>query len=71
VLGNSHVKTDANEQWGVNQALEYMPQLADFKPRFIEEPTSPDDILGHAKVKKALSQYGIKIATYARTFDLL
>jgi L-galactonate dehydratase len=36
---------------------------ADWKNRFIEEPTSPDDILGHAKIREALKPYGIGVAT--------
>lgn len=60
---DAQILTDANEQWDVNEALAYLPQLAEFKPRFIEEPTSPDDILGHAKVRAALKQYGIGVAT--------
>lgn len=40
--------------WSVPEAIEWMHQLAEFKPWFIEEPTSPDDILGHAAIKKAL-----------------
>jgi len=54
---------DANQVWSVPQAIEYMKQLAEFKPWFIEEPTSPDDILGHAAVRKALKPYGIGVAT--------
>jgi L-alanine-DL-glutamate epimerase-like enolase superfamily enzyme len=40
-----------------------MPKLADLKLWFIEEPTSPDDILGHAKIRKALKPHGIGVAT--------
>lgn len=43
---------DANQVWGVNEAIEWMKHLADFKPLWIEEPTSPDDILGHEKIAK-------------------
>ncbi|KAL1847301.1 L-galactonate dehydratase [Paecilomyces lecythidis] len=46
---------DANQVWSVPEAIEYMQQLSEFKPWFIEEPTSPDDILGHAAIKKALA----------------
>ncbi|RPA72144.1 enolase C-terminal domain-like protein [Ascobolus immersus RN42] len=64
VLGNSGVlMVDANQVWGVNQAIEYMKELAEFKPYFIEEPTSPDDILGHGTIREALKPYGIKVAT--------
>ena len=37
---------DANQRWDVNEAIDYMKQLAKFKPIWIEEPTSPDDTLG-------------------------
>ena len=40
-----------------------MKQLAEFKPWFIEEPTSPDDVLGHAAIRKALAPLGIGVAT--------
>ena len=43
---------DANQVWDTEQAIEWMKQLADFKPLWIEEPTSPDDILGHATISK-------------------
>ncbi|KAJ5819012.1 hypothetical protein N7474_004603 [Penicillium riverlandense] len=51
---------DANQVWSVPEAIEHMKALAEFKPWFIEEPTSPDDILGHAAVRKALrGQVGV------------
>ena len=54
---------DANQVWGVSDAIDYMKQLAEFKPWFIEEPTSPDDILGHAAIRLALKEYGVAVAT--------
>ena len=54
---------DANQVWSVEQAINHMKQLACFKPKFIEEPTHPDDILGHAKIAKALKSDGIAVAT--------
>lgn len=54
---------DANQIWSVPEAIDYMKQLAEFKPWFIEEPTSPDDILGHKAVREALKPYGISVAT--------
>ena len=42
--------------WSVPEAIAYMKSLAEFKPWFIEEPTSPDDVLGHAAIRKALSE---------------
>jgi len=52
---------DANQKWDVDEAIENMKELAQFKPWWIEEPTSPDDILGHAKISKAVAP--IKVAT--------
>jgi L-galactonate dehydratase len=40
-----------------------MKQLAEFKPWFIEEPTSPDDVLGHAAIRQALKEVNIGVAT--------
>lgn len=54
---------DANQVWSVPEAIEYMKQLAEFRPWFIEEPTSPDDILGHAAIRKALKPLGVGVAT--------
>ena len=52
---------DANQKWDVNEAIENMSHLKKFNPYWIEEPTSPDDILGHAKIAKAVTP--IKVAT--------
>lgn len=52
---------DANQVWDVGQAIEQMAHLAEFKPWFIEEPTSPDDILGHAAIARAVAP--IQVAT--------
>ncbi|XP_075849728.1 mitochondrial enolase superfamily member 1 isoform X2 [Microcebus murinus] len=54
---------DANQRWDVPEAVEWMSKLAEFKPLWIEEPTSPDDILGHAAISKALVPLGIGVAT--------
>ena len=50
---------DANQIWDVDQAIEWMKHLAQFQPYWIEEPTSPDDVLGHAKIAKALAPIGV------------
>ncbi|XP_064605141.1 mitochondrial enolase superfamily member 1-like [Liolophura sinensis] len=55
--------TDANQRWDVNEAIDWMKKLAPFKPYWIEEPTCPDDILGHATIAKALNPLGIGVAT--------
>lgn len=52
---------DANQKWDVDEAIENMSALAAYKPYWIEEPTSPDDILGHAKIARAIAP--IKVAT--------
>jgi len=54
---------DANQVWSVPEAIEYMRALAEFRPWFIEEPTSPDDVLGHKAVRDALRPHGIGVAT--------
>ncbi|GHJ90170.1 hypothetical protein NliqN6_6572 [Naganishia liquefaciens] len=54
---------DANQVWDVPQAIEYMKKLKPLNPWFIEEPTAPDDYVGHAAIRKALAPEGIKVAT--------
>jgi L-fuconate dehydratase len=54
---------DANQWWDVPQAIEHMTRLAPFRPWWIEEPTSPDDVLGHAAIAKALRPFNIGVAT--------
>lgn len=54
---------DANQKWDVQESIEWMQKLAHFKPLWIEEPTSPDDVLGHATIAKALAPLGIGVAT--------
>lgn len=55
------IAVDANQRWDVDEAIEWMNALAEFDPYWIEEPTSPDDILGHAAIRKGISP--IKVAT--------
>jgi L-fuconate dehydratase len=50
---------DANQVWDVPQAIEWMGVLARFDPLWIEEPTSPDDILGHAAIRRAVAPIGV------------
>ncbi|WP_010519707.1 L-fuconate dehydratase [Croceivirga radicis] len=52
---------DANQKWDVDEAITNMESLKQFNPWWIEEPTSPDDILGHAKIAKAIKP--IEVAT--------
>ena len=55
------IATDANQRWDVDAAVQWMQALAEFDPYWIEEPTSPDDILGHAEIRRRLP--GIKVVT--------
>ncbi|GAB2604570.1 L-fuconate dehydratase [Kribbella endophytica] len=60
VLGpDGHLMIDANQVWDVPQAIEWIKALAEFDPLWIEEPTSPDDILGHAAIRKAIAPIGV------------
>jgi L-fuconate dehydratase len=52
---------DANQVWDVPQAIEQMRTLARVDPYWIEEPTSPDDVLGHAAIREAVRP--IRVAT--------
>jgi L-fuconate dehydratase len=49
--------------WDAPQAIEWVKELKQVNPWFIEEPTAPDDALGHATIRKALKPYGIGVAT--------
>jgi L-fuconate dehydratase len=55
------IAVDANQRWDVGPAIDWMRRLAPFDPYWIEEPTSPDDILGHAAIRQAV--HPIKVAT--------
>ena len=52
---------DANQVWEVADAIANIKRLADFQPYWVEEPTSPDDVLGHATIARAVAP--IKLAT--------
>lgn len=61
-VGNDiRLMIDANQAWEIEEAIDWVSRLAPFKPWFIEEPTSPDDVLGHRRIRKSLD--GIKVAT--------
>lgn len=55
------IAIDANQRWNVGEAIEWTKALTDFDPYWVEEPTSPDDILGHAAVRAAVAP--VKVAT--------
>ena len=50
---------DANQVWDVGQAIDWMKPLSEFRPLWIEEPTSPDDIWGHIEISRAISPVGV------------
>jgi len=50
---------DANGRWGVDEAIDWMRDLAPFDPWWIEEPTSCDDVLGHATIARAIAPIGV------------
>lgn len=52
---------DANQIWDVPEAITWMQSLIQFNPWWIEEPTSPDDILGHASIRRAI--HPVHVAT--------
>jgi L-fuconate dehydratase len=52
---------DANQVWEVDQAIEWVKALAPFRPYFIEEPTSPDDVAGHRAIREAVAP--VRVAT--------
>ncbi|MFE6617622.1 L-fuconate dehydratase [Streptomyces sp. NPDC057740] len=52
---------DANQRWDVAEAIRWTKALAEFDPHWIEEPTSPDDVLGHAAIREAVAP--VKVAT--------
>jgi hypothetical protein len=58
---NRKLMMDANQVWDVNQAIAWMRELEQFDPWWIEEPTSPDDVLGHAAIARSLEP--IRVAT--------
>jgi L-fuconate dehydratase len=55
------IAVDANQRWDVGPAIDWVRRLAPFDPYWIEEPTSPDDILGHAAIRRGVAP--VKVAT--------
>jgi L-fuconate dehydratase len=59
--GERKLMVDANQKWGVLEAIDRIHSLAELDPWWMEEPTSPDDILGHARIRREVAP--IRIAT--------
>ncbi|WP_067242596.1 L-fuconate dehydratase [Microbacterium resistens] len=55
------IAIDANQRWEVSEAIDWVAALAEFRPAWVEEPTSPDDILGHAEIARGIAP--IRVAT--------
>ena len=53
--GGRRLMMDANQRWDVPEAIAKMQRLSEFDPYWIEEPTSPDDVLGHATIARAIA----------------
>ncbi len=58
---HNRLMLDANQKWGVLEAIERIRSLSSLDPWWMEEPTSPDDILGHARIRKEVAP--VRIAT--------
>ena len=54
-----HLMFDANQVWDVPEAIAHMQPLARFDPLWIEEPTCPDDAMGHGAIAKAIAPIGV------------
>ena len=55
---DAKLMVDCNQIWGVDEAIEYMKELAPFKPVWIEEPTARDDVQGHLKIAGSFGRTG-------------
>ena len=55
------IAVDANQRWNIAEAVDWVGALSAFDPYWIEEPTSPDDVLGHAAIRRAVAP--VKVAT--------
>ena len=58
-IGDRRLMMDANQRWDVGEAIDNMRRLARFEPWWIEEPTRPDDVLGHAAIARAIAPIGV------------
>ncbi len=56
---------DANQAWDVGEAIEHVKAIAEYNPLWIEEPTSPDDVLGHATIRRAVAPVGVATGEHA------
>jgi L-fuconate dehydratase len=64
-IGDLPLMADANQVWDVDEAIAHMRHLVPFNLRWIEEPTSPDDVLGHAAIRRAVAPVGVATGEHA------
>ena len=62
---DNQLMADANQVWGVREAIEWVQALGGFDLRWIEEPTSPDDVLGHAAIRRGVAPVGVATGEHA------
>ena len=61
------IAVDANQRWEVAEAIDWINKLSQFDPYWIEEPTSPDDILGHAVIRAGVAPVRLAPSTSCRS----
>jgi L-fuconate dehydratase len=67
VIGPSvSLAVDANQRWGVDAAIAWLKELAPFNLAWVEEPTSPDDVLGHATIRRAIAPIPISTGEHTQ-----
>ncbi len=59
------IAIDANQVWDVNQAIEWIKGIGDVNLHWVEEPTNPDDVLGHAAMQKQSHQCALQLENTA------
>jgi L-fuconate dehydratase len=57
---------DANQRWDVNDAITWLNRLAPFNIAWVEEPTSPDDVLGHASIRRAIAPMAVSTGEHTQ-----
>lgn len=62
---DNHLMADANQVWDVRQAIDWTNELRDARLRWIEEPTHPDDVLGHAAIRREVAPVGVATGEHA------
>ncbi|HEX3805753.1 MAG TPA: L-fuconate dehydratase [Gaiellaceae bacterium] len=63
---DNRLSLDANQAWGVDQAIAAIGRLAEVDPWWIEEPTSPDDVLGHRRIREAVAPVRVVTGEHAQ-----